>query len=155
MVGHAACSSKRATSNMYKAPVRADKETRVIELSQQQHLVQAQPPSPPHSKDDATPCLNPASNASFKKLIGIKARFVAPVLGLSCVFIFGTALLSGFDRPLMAEKVAGAFNVGYLLIVMMYCLSWAAATWYVHVANRRFDAQAERAILEACGKEQS
>ncbi|WP_175425732.1 DUF485 domain-containing protein [Trinickia violacea] len=127
----------------------------MIELSQQRRLAQAQPPSPPHTGDDALPRANPVHSASFEKLVDIKVRFVAPVLGLSFVFIFGTALLSGFDRPLMAEKVAGAFNVGYLLIVLMYCLSWAAATWYVHVANRRFDAQAERAILEACGKEQS
>ncbi|WP_207000914.1 DUF485 domain-containing protein [Trinickia mobilis] len=127
----------------------------MIELSQQGRLAQAQTSSPPHTGDDATSRVNPALNASFKKLIGIKVRFVAPVLGLSCVFILGTALLLGFDRPLMAEKIAGAFNIGYLLVVLMYCLSWAAAAWYVHVANRRFDAQAERAILEACTEAQS
>jgi hypothetical protein len=66
----------------------------MIELSQQGLLAQAQSSSPPHTADDAMPRLDPVSNASFKKLVGIKARFVAPVLGLSCVFIFGTALSS-------------------------------------------------------------
>ena len=127
----------------------------MIELSQQRRLAQAQLRSRSHTGDDALSRLNPVLSASFKKLVGTKVRFVAPVLSLSFVFIFGTALLSGFDRPLMAAKVAGAFNVGYLLVVLMYCLSWAAATWYVHVANRRFDAQAERAILEACGEDRS
>lgn len=125
----------------------------MIELSQQRRMSEAKPLSP--SGENVAARLHPVESASFKKLVATTVRFVAPVLGLSFVFIFGTALLSGFDRPMMAEKVAGAFNVGYLLVVLMYCLSWAAASCYVYVAHRQLDAQAERAILDARAEEQS
>ena len=86
---------------------------------------------------------------SFRALVSVKIRVVAPLLGLSLLFILGTALLAGCDRPLMAQKVAGAFNVGYLLVLLLYGLSWAAACIYVHAANNRFDAQAALAADDA------
>jgi uncharacterized membrane protein (DUF485 family) len=127
----------------------------MIELSQQARLGRCEPLSPCHHDDDAMSRPDPISNPSFRKLVDTKIRFIAPALGFSLVFIFGTALLFGFDRTLMAEKITGAFNLGYLLILSMYCLGWTIATCYVYVANRRFDSQAQRAIQEVRGEVQS
>jgi uncharacterized membrane protein (DUF485 family) len=79
---------------------------------------------------------------NFRALVSLKVRVVAPLLGLSLLFILCTALLAGYDRPLMAQKVLGAFNVGYLLVLLMYGLSWVTACIYVYAANNRLDPQA-------------
>jgi len=121
----------------------------MIEVSQQGPRADAGPPSSSGPGGYSALKIDAVRSASFKKLIGTKVRIVAPLLGLSIVLILAASLLAGYDRPFMAEKVLGAFNVGYLLVVLMYCLSWAAAACYVYVANRWFDAQAEQAVIEA------
>lgn len=82
---------------------------------------------------------------AFRELIALKARTVAPLLGVSFVFILGMSLLSGYAKPLMAAKVFGAANVGYLLVFLTYVLCWIVSVAYVRAANRRFDEQARSA----------
>lgn len=91
------------------------------------------------------------TSPGFRSLIAAKRRLVGPLLGFSLVFILGMTLLAGYGRPLMAVKVVGAFNVGYLLILLTYVLCWVVAVIYVNVANENFDRLAGEAAAEAAG----
>ena len=50
---------------------------------------------------------------------------------------------------LAAAYLIGGIPFGYLLVLLMYGLSWAAACIYVYAANNRFDAQAALAADDA------
>ena len=117
----------------------------MIELSHDPHSPQNPSLIPLSIVEASEAPIAPVELMSFRALVSSKIRVVAPLLGLSLLFILGTALLAGYDRPLMAHKVAGPFNVGYLLVLLMYALSWAVACVYVYVANNRFDAWAAQA----------
>lgn len=82
---------------------------------------------------------------AFRELIALKVRTVGPLLMASFVFILGVSLLAGYAKPLMAAKVFGAVNVGYLLVFLTYVLCWVVSVVYVRVANNRFDKQARAA----------
>jgi uncharacterized membrane protein (DUF485 family) len=82
---------------------------------------------------------------AFRHLIALKVRTVGPLLAASFVFILGMSLLAGYGKPLMAAKVFGAVNVGYLLVFLTYVLCWAVSVVYVRAANGRFDEQARAA----------
>ena len=77
-----------------------------------------------------------------------KARLVWPLLGGSLAFVVVMTLLAGYGRPFMAIKVVGAFNVGYLMILMTYLLCWVVAVIYVLVANKQFELQSRQAIAD-------
>jgi uncharacterized membrane protein (DUF485 family) len=121
-------------------------ETQMIELSHDPHPPQNPPLVPLRIDEGSEAPVAAVQSMSFRALVNSKIRVVAPLLGLSLLFILGTALLAGYDRSLMAQKVVGALNVGYLLVLLMYALSWAVACIYVHAANNRFDAQAAQAV---------
>lgn len=121
----------------------------MIELSHEPHPQQNPPLVPSRIAEGSEGPVAAVQLMSFRALVSVKIRVVAPLLGLSLLFILGTALLAGYDRPLMAQKVVGAFNVGYLLVLIMYGLSWAVACIYVYAANNRFDAQAALAADDA------
>lgn len=89
---------------------------------------------------------------SFTKLLALKAQCVWPLLAASFTYMVAVTLLAGYAKPFMAQKVAGAFNVGYLLILLAYVWCWAVALIYVATANRRFDSQAAMAALEATSR---
>jgi uncharacterized membrane protein (DUF485 family) len=84
----------------------------------------------------------------FAQLLALKRRCVAPLLAVSFTFIVAMTVLAGFAKDFMGQKVIGAFNVGYLLVLLTYLLCWAVSLIYVHTANRRFDAQARLAIAD-------
>ncbi|MEJ8840000.1 DUF485 domain-containing protein [Ramlibacter sp. AN1133] len=82
---------------------------------------------------------------AFGELIALKVRTVGPLLATSFLFILGMSLLAGYAKPLMAVKVVGATNVGYLLVFLTYVLCWIVSLAYVRAANIQFDAQARAA----------
>jgi uncharacterized membrane protein (DUF485 family) len=84
---------------------------------------------------------------AFRELIALKLRMIGPLLVASFVFILGMSLLAGYAKPLMAVKVFGAINVGYLLVFLTYVLCWIVSVAYVRVASVHFDRQAR----VACG----
>jgi len=88
------------------------------------------------------------ASPSFRRLMTTKARLVWPLLGASLAFVVAMTLLAGYDRPFMAIKVVGAFNVGYLMILMTYLLCWVVAVIYVLVANKQFELQSRQAIAD-------
>ncbi|MGH8781644.1 DUF485 domain-containing protein [Paraburkholderia sp.] len=122
----------------------------MIELSHDPHPPQNPPLVPLRIAEGSSEApVSAVQLPSFRALVNVKIRVVAPLLGFSLLFILGTALLAGYDHPLMAKKVVGAFNVGYLLVLLMYGLSWAVACIYVYAANSRFDVQAALAADDA------
>lgn len=82
---------------------------------------------------------------AFRQLIAMKVRVVGLLLAVSFAFILGTSLLAGYAKPLMATKLLGSVNVGYLLVFLTYLLCWIVSLAYVRIANGRFDAQARAA----------
>lgn len=98
-------------------------------------------------RDDDSSYWNAATaSASFAELLRTKTRLVKPLLLASFGFIVLTMLLAGYARGFMAQKVIGAFNVGYLLVLVIYLLCWAVAVIYVRTANTKFDQQSAAAI---------
>lgn len=100
----------------------------------------------PAAVDDGRYWDDAVSSTAFKQLLHTKRQLVAPLLIASFAFIVATMLLAGYAKPLLALKVAGAFNLGYLLVLVTYLVCWAVALIYVHRANARFDSQAAAAI---------
>jgi uncharacterized membrane protein (DUF485 family) len=79
-------------------------------------------------------------------LISAKARFLVPMIVIYMVGYVGLTVLAGFAKGFLAQKVAGALNLGYLLIAANYVLSLVLALVYVRVANTTFDPMVARAI---------
>ncbi|GLK72760.1 DUF485 domain-containing protein [Ancylobacter dichloromethanicus] len=76
---------------------------------------------------------------TFRRLIEAKRRTIGWLLGLSLGFFFLTLLLAGYARPFMSAKAFGALNIGYVLIIGIYLVTWAAALLYMLAAHRSFD----------------
>jgi uncharacterized membrane protein (DUF485 family) len=85
-------------------------------------------------------------------LISAKARFLVPMIVIYMLGYVGLTVLAGFAKGFVAQKVAGAFNVGFLLIACNYVLSLVLALVYVRVANTTFDPMVARAIGAASVK---
>ncbi len=83
---------------------------------------------------------------SFRELMSAKRRFIVTVTGLALTFYLGVNVLAGFAPGFMSQRVLGALNVGYVLILALYVMTWAIALIYVRVANRTFDSKAADAI---------
>ncbi len=82
---------------------------------------------------------------AFHELVSLKARFLVPVTVVALAFYLGVNLLAGFARGFMSESAVGALNVGYVLIIALYVMTWVVALVYVRVANRTFDTKAAEA----------
>ncbi|WP_291216386.1 DUF485 domain-containing protein [Hydrogenophaga sp.] len=100
----------------------------------------------PLAKTDRQKWVDAMASPSFKELLALKTRCIAPLLISSFALIVAMTLLAGFAKDFMAQKVVGAFNVGYLLVLLTYLLCWGVSLIYVRSANQRFDAQAQAAI---------
>jgi uncharacterized membrane protein (DUF485 family)/nucleotide-binding universal stress UspA family protein len=83
---------------------------------------------------------------SFRELMAVKTRFVVTVTALALTFYLGVNVLAGFAPGFMSQRVLGALNVGYVLILALYVMSWVIALVYVRVANRTFDPKAADAV---------
>ena len=90
---------------------------------------------------------NPATaDASIATLIAAKTRFLAPMIVIYMVGYIGLTVLAGFAKDVMALKVVGSLNLGFVLIALNYVLSWVLALVYVRVANTIFDPLARRVV---------
>ena len=89
-----------------------------------------------------------AHDVTLRKLIAAKARFLAPMIVIYMVGYIGVTVLAGFAKGLMAQKVIGSLNVGFVLIALNYVLAWALALVYVRLANTVFDPLVEQVVAE-------
>jgi uncharacterized membrane protein (DUF485 family) len=90
--------------------------------------------------------MSSAASDVYKRQLQTKTRLVKPLLLASFAFIVTTMLLAGYARGFMAQKVTGAFNMGYLLVFAIYLVCWGVAILYVRTANAKFDTQSAAAI---------
>lgn len=110
------------------------------------------PPSPPlapRMPDWHARVQRPA----FRRLIEAKRRAIGWLLGLSLGFFFVTLLLAGYARPLMAAKAVGTLNIGYVLVIAVYLVTWGSALLYTLAAHRIFDPLAAAAARDATSGE--
>lgn len=77
----------------------------------------------------------------------------ALVIGLG--FYGVVSLLAGFAPSLMSERVAGAVNVGFLLILATYVLTWVVAVVYVRHANRVHDKLTDAVLVSQADRRPS
>lgn len=101
--------------------------------------------SQPEVRDALAVEIRAADEAHISRLIAAKVRFVAPLIAIYLVGYIGLTVLAGFAKELMAVRVVGAVNVGFVLIALNYLMAWVLALIYVRRANNVFDRLVERA----------
>ena len=94
-----------------------------------------------------------AAHALVRQLIGEKLKVLVPMTLVFMVSYIGLTALAGFAKSLVATKVAGSLNLGFVLIGFNYLLSWVLAMIYGRIAASRFDPLAARAAAKALNRE--
>lgn len=94
-----------------------------------------------------------AASAPIKELIAAKRQFLVPMTIIFMVGYIGVTILAGFAKPLMATKIIGSVNLGFVLIGLNYVLAWVLAIVYTRVANSTFDPLASAAAKAVRGSE--
>jgi uncharacterized membrane protein (DUF485 family) len=89
-----------------------------------------------------------AAHATVRQLIAEKLKFLVPMTIIFMVGYIGLTVLAGFAKDLMAVKVIGSVNLGFVLIALNYVLSWVLAIVYGRVARNIFDPLAAKAAAE-------
>jgi uncharacterized membrane protein (DUF485 family) len=89
-----------------------------------------------------------AAHASVRMLIAQKLRYLVPMTIIFMVGYIGLTVLAGFAKDLMAFKVIGSVNLGFVLIALNYVLSWVLAIVYGRIAANVFDPLAAKAATE-------
>jgi uncharacterized membrane protein (DUF485 family) len=89
-----------------------------------------------------------AAHASVRQLIAEKLKYLVPMTIIFMVGYIGLTVLAGFARDLMAVKVIGSVNLGFVLIALNYVLSWVLAIVYGRVASSVFDPLAATAAAQ-------
>ena len=89
---------------------------------------------------------------AFKTLVRSKLRFIIVMSVVFVTFYIGLSILSGFARPLLATKVVGSLNLGFVLIAANYVMSWIIAIIYARVSGRDHDPLVDQVIAHAVGR---
>ncbi|MBE3551493.1 MAG: DUF485 domain-containing protein [Kyrpidia tusciae] len=91
-----------------------------------------------------------ASSPAFRRLIEEKKRFLVPAVVFFLVYYFLLPSFAGWAKSLMAVKVSGAINFGYVFALSQFVMVWGLAWLYVRKANQ-FDRMAEEVAREVRG----
>lgn len=94
-----------------------------------------------------------ASQAAVRTLIAEKLRFLVPMTVIFMTGYIGLTALAAFAKPVMAIKVIGSVNLGFVLIAANYVLAWVLAIVYTRVANATFDPLAREAAAALAQRE--
>jgi len=89
------------------------------------------------------------SGDAFKRLLAAKMRFILVMSAVFITFYIGLSVLAGFAKGLLATKVFGPINLGFVLIAANYLMSWAIAIIYARVAGRDHDPLVEAVVQNA------
>ena len=81
---------------------------------------------------------------SVQALVATKLAFLVPMTIIFMTSYIGLTVLAGFAKGLMAVKIVGSVNLGFVLIAVNYLISWVLALVYQRVANDRFDPLASK-----------
>ncbi|ATY84274.1 DUF485 domain-containing protein [Kyrpidia spormannii] len=91
-----------------------------------------------------------ASSPAFRRLIEGKKRFLVPAVVFFLLYYFLLPSFAGWAKSLMAVKVSGAINFGYVFALSQFVMVWGLAWLYVRKANH-FDRMAEEVAQEVKG----
>lgn len=80
-----------------------------------------------------------AANERFVALHRKKSRFLLGWWSLSAALYFLLTIGAGFAPQLYRMRVGSVLNVGLLLALSQFAVSWAIAYHYARVAGREFD----------------
>jgi uncharacterized membrane protein (DUF485 family) len=100
--------------------------------------------SAPQSTSKPTHSVNWAkleSSPQFIELKRAKVAFIVPAVVFFIAYYFALPVLVGYAPALMATKVFGAMNLGYVFALSQFLMAWIIAALYVRAASR-FDEQA-------------
>jgi uncharacterized membrane protein (DUF485 family) len=97
---------------------------------------------------DARYWQNAVNLPAFRELMVAKKKLLVPMVLMYFGLFMGMTLLAGYAKDFMTQKISGAFNMAYLLVLCSYFMCWIMGVIYVRIANRDFDAMASRAIDE-------
>ena len=89
-----------------------------------------------------------AAHASVRLLIDRKLQYLVPMTAIFMVSYIGLTILAAFAKDMIGTKVVGSVNLGFVLIVFNYLLSWVLAIVYGRVAAEKFDPLAAKAAAE-------
>lgn len=78
-------------------------------------------------------------NPQFQDLLRFKSSRIRPAVILYFSTYVLLSCLAGFAPNLMGIKIAGAFTLGYALILLTYLIAFIVAFWYVRIADSEFD----------------
>ena len=78
-------------------------------------------------------------STEFNALITAKRRSIAPMAVIYVVGYIGLSILAGFGRGVLGVKLLGPINLGFVLIIANYVISWVLAVVYARVSARIHD----------------
>jgi uncharacterized membrane protein (DUF485 family) len=78
-------------------------------------------------------------SAEFKTLVDAKQRAIIPMVVIYIVGYLGLSILAGFGRDWLGIKVLGAVNLGFVLIIGNYLMSWLIGIVYARISANRHD----------------
>jgi uncharacterized membrane protein (DUF485 family) len=88
-------------------------------------------------------------SSEFKALIDAKVRSIAPMVVIYIVSYMGLSILAGFGRDMLGAKVLGPINLGFVIIIANYVISWLLAIAYARVSARVHDPLVKTVIEKA------
>ncbi len=97
---------------------------------------------------DAKYWQNAVDLPAFRELMAAKKKLLVPMVLMYFGLFMGMTLLAGYAKGFMTQKISGAFNTAYLLVLCCYFMCWIMGVIYVRIANRDFDVMASRAVHE-------
>ena len=89
--------------------------------------------------EDATATPRSIDRPEFRALVRARRTSSRAALVIGLGFYGAVSLLAGYAPALMSSRVVGAVNLGFLLILATYVLTWVVAVVYVRHANRVHD----------------
>lgn len=98
------------------------------------------------SQPSGTPARSMTDTPEFRALIRAKRRSSRPALVIGLGTYLVVSLLAGYAPAFMSEHVFGSVNLGFILILVTYVLTWTVAVLYVRRANGTFDRLADEAV---------
>lgn len=91
-----------------------------------------------------------ADDPRYRRLVRRRGRLGAVLTAIMLVVYLGYILLVAFDRPFLAQSLAGgATSVGIPIGLGVILLAIGLTAFYVHRANREFDAEVAAIRAEA------
>jgi uncharacterized membrane protein (DUF485 family) len=92
-----------------------------------------------------------ARTPHFHALLHARRRAIIPMAIIYISGYLGLSLLAGFGRDVIGMKVYGPINLGFVLIVGNYVMSWLIAIAYAWIAAKSHDPLVE-IVVEASKK---